>query len=185
MKLNVSKRKAEKKSESQQLRRAGQIPAVIYSKGGEGEPVAIEAAAFQQCLRAIPKGRLATTRFVLVDSNGKGRQAIVKDIQYHVTTYNILHLDFEELHEEVAVNVNVPIEYKGESVSPGVKLGGVVRQVLRSVKVKCLPQHIPDAFLIDISRMQMRESKRLSDIEFLETKPCAPLDEVALAIVKR
>lgn len=186
MNLQIAKRSGDRKSEVSHLRREGFIPAVIYVRGKPAETVAIKSAEFNALLRQVQPGRLATQRFSLIDEKGKKRNAILKEIQYHVTTYNVIHLDFEELHEDQPVQVKVPIECTGIADCVGIKLGGVQRQVIRYLKVRCLPKDIPTVFYLDIRSLGPRESKRLSDLTIPETvRPIANMNEVAVVIVKR
>lgn len=186
MKLKFYQRAAGKKSDIQKMRREGDIPASVYVKGHNAESISIKSSEFSSLMRKVLPGRLSTAIFSLVDENGKERRVVVKDIQYHVTTYQVLHLDFEELIDNVMISIKVPIEYVGAAESPGVKLGGAVRQVIRSVKVRCLPKDIPAYFTLDVKDLGPRESKRLSDIAMPQTvRPLANLKEVALVIVKR
>ena len=186
MKLNVIKRSAARKSESKQLRRAGQIPASVCSRGKEADNIAVNNADFNAIVRQLLPGRLSTQIFELVDESGKARKALLKEIQYHVTTYDIVHLDFEELIENEPVNVKVPIECVGVVDCVGVKLGGVLRQVIRTLKVRCLPKDIPSAFVLDVRTMGQRDTRRLSDLDIPQSvRPLVNLNEVAVAIVKR
>lgn len=186
MKLKMQPRSAEKKRESTRLRREGQIPAVIYIQGKAGEPIAVDNTEFMAAMRQVIPGRLPTTVFTLVDSKGKERRAIIKEIQYHPTTYNVDHLDFEELHGNTPIKVKVPIECLGAAESPGVKLGGALRQVIRYLRVRCLPKDMPQAFELDVKELGPRESKRLSDLKIPSTvSPIGDLHEVAAVIVKR
>lgn len=186
MELPYEKRTAARKSEAKQLRRAGKIPAILYGKGENEESIAIDRASYEAALRQIVKGRLATTVFTLVDPKGKKQKAIVKDIQYHVTSYDVLHLDFEILKSDVAVNVNVPIECEGAMECPGIKLGGVPRQVIRSLRVRCMPGVIPSFFSLNIAKLGMGDTLRLHDLAIPEAvRPLKDLNEVAVAIVKR
>ncbi len=187
MKLNIITRTAGKKSESKKLRRAGQIPAIIYKRGKEAaDTIVLDNVDFDAFLRQIQPGRLSTQIFTLVDENGSERRALLKEIQYHVTKYSVMHLDFEELVEDVPVNVKVPIECTGIVDCIGIKLGGVLRQVIRYLKVRCLPKDIPPAFIIDIRNMGQRDTKRLIDLDIPQTiRPLVDLNEVAIAIVKR
>jgi large subunit ribosomal protein L25 len=187
MKLNVKNRAAGKKSESKQLRRAGQIPAILYTRGKEAaNNIAISSSEFEAILRQIQPGRLSTQIFTLVDEKGKEHRGLLKEIQYHVTTYDVIHLDFEELVDNVPVNVKVPIECSGIVDCIGIKLGGVLRQVIRHLRVRCLPKDIPIAFVFDIRNMAQRETRRLRDLEIPDTiRPLVDLNEVAVAIVKR
>lgn len=186
MKLGVSYRSGERKSEAKRLRREKKIPAIIYSNGKAGEMIAVDAIEFQKILNKIKKGHLSTTKIALVDEKGKERSVIVKEIQYHVTTYNIIHLDLEELHDDVKVNVNVPIECTRVADCVGVKLGGVLRPVIRHLRVNCLPKDIPESFKMDVAEMGVNDVKRLSDFNIPSTvRPMMKLNQVAIAVVKR
>lgn len=186
MKLQVLKRPSLKKSETRMIRQKGSIPAVIYVRGKVNETVAVNGVEFGSLLRSVQPGRLSTTIFTLHDESGKERRAILKDIQYEVTTYDVRHLDFEELFDDVQVNVKVPIEFIGTADCVGIKLGGVLRQVLRNVRVRCLPKDIPTVFRMDIKNLALYETKRLSDIAIPETvRALSDLNEVAVVIAKR
>lgn len=185
MKLKALKRSSQKKSDIKRLRREGFIPAVIYGKG-KGENIAVASNEYQTLATKVQPGHLPVTVFTLVDENGKERKAIIKDIQYQITTYNVTHLDFEELFDDVKVDIKVPIECVGAADSAGIKLGGVLRQVIRHVKVRCLPKDIPSEFVLDVKELGMRQAKRLGDIAFpKQVVPLLSLNEVAVAIVKR
>ena len=174
MQLETKKRSAERKSEAKRLRLDGEIPAVIYHHSKQAESVSISRDTFTSLLRQITPGRLPTTIFTLKDSENATRKAILKDIQYNPTNYNVIHLDFEELIENVPVNVKVPVECVGVVDSAGIKLGGVLRQVIRHVRVNCLPKDIPDYFQLDIKDMSISDKKRVKDLNIPETL-CARL----------
>ncbi len=182
----MTKRSNEKKNEAKRLRRAGKIPVVVYNRGKEADAVSIDAGEFGALLRKIPKGRLPTTVFFLVGEDGKERKAIVKDIQYHVTTYDILHLDFATLSDDVAVSLKVPIECSGVVDCVGVKQGGVLRTVMRHVRVKCLPKDIPESFTVNVTDLEMMNSKRLKHISIPQTiRLLADQNDVAVIVAKR
>ena len=110
----------------------------------------------------------------------------MKGIQYHRTTYEVIHIDFEIVEQDLPVNVNIPIRCIHEADCAGVKLGGILRQVIRTLKVSCLPKDIPQKFTIDVKDLQMMQSKRLSDIAIPEkVKPVANMQEVAVVVAKR
>lgn len=168
-----------------QLRRAGSIPAVFYAPGDQGQSIEVNGQQFEAALRGVKPGHLATTKFTL-DFDGKKTQAIIKDIQYDVTTYRVIHLDFEELKKDTHVNVNVPIECVGMEDCVGIKLGGVSRQVIRSVRVNCLPQDIPTHFQIDIRDLMIGQALRLSSIAMPKgVRPLATTDEVIVTVKKQ
>lgn len=186
MKLQTVKRSKENKSEIKKLRREGFIPAVLYVKEKAGEIFALHASEFNALLRQVKPGHLPTTVFILVDEKGVERRVLIKDIQYQITTYEVIHLDFEELVNDHKINVKVPIECTGVVNCMGIKLGGVLRQVIRHVRVRCLPKDIPTFFELNIEGLGIRQSKRLSDLQIPNTiRPLNDLNEVVAVIVKR
>jgi large subunit ribosomal protein L25 len=185
MKLTATERSPGKKGEIKQLRREGKIPAILYSTDRSNVSLSLDGAEFGAIMRNMKPGRLPTTVFNLM-INGKEKKAIVKDIQYQLTTYQVSHIDFEELVEDVPISVKVPIQCTGVADCVGVKLGGFLRQVIRHVKVECLPKHIPAEFVVDVKDLGIRQSKRLADIPMPKgVKPLAKMDEVVVVIAKR
>lgn len=185
MKLTATVRPSTKKSDTKQIRREGKVPAILYSAGKPNQQLVLDAAEFNAILRQMKPGHLGTTVFHLV-LDGKERRAIIKDIQYQLTTYKVSHIDFEELFDDVMVNVKVPIQYAGAADCVGVKLGGYLQPVIRHVRVECLPKDIPSEFLIDVKDLGVKQSKRLSDIVIPQgVKPLAKMDEVVVVVSKR
>lgn len=184
MKLTVTKRLEVTKGGTKAIRRRGDIPAVIYGLGQSVEKVTVNGSEFRAVLRNLPAGQLATTTFE-VTFDGKSHRAIVKDIQYHVVSYQVEHVDFFLLSDKEPVTINVPIQLRGVAECPGIKLGGTLRQVIRTLKVSCLPKDIPAEFQIDIGALNIAESKRLSDVEIPKNvRPLVSLNEVAVVIAK-
>lgn len=182
MKLSVFERK---KGGLGTLRREGKIPAVLYGQKLDGEMLSISKEEMQTILRNMESGLLSTTVFEL--HGGKhSRKAIVKEIQYHVATYEIEHIDFLLLQDDIPVTLNVPIQVTGLADCAGIKLGGFMRQAIRTMKVSCLPKHIPTSFKIDVKDLELMQSKRLSDIAMPQgVKPLAMMSEVAVVIAKK
>ena len=185
MKLTVMIRPSTKKSDTKQIRREGKVPAILYSAGKPNQQLVLDAAEFDAILRQMKPGHLGTTVFHL-EIDGKKRRAIIKDIQYQLTTYKVSHIDFEELFDDVVVNVKVPIQYVGVAECAGVKLGGYLQSVIRHVKVECLPKDIPTEFQVDVKNLGIKQSKKLSDITIPQgVKPLAKMDEVVVVVSKR
>lgn len=186
MKLKTIKRDSNSKGETNRLRREGFIPAIMYHNGKPGHAIAVNDAEFQAILRTVKPGHLPTQRFTLVDAQGKETSSLIKEIQYHPTTYRVLHLDFEELDAGVAVNVKVPIVCTGVIDCVGLKVGGVLRQVIRHLPVRCLPKDIPTSFELDIREMNLGDKKRLRDLSIPQTlRPLQELKEVAILIARK
>lgn len=185
MKLAVQKRTLGKKGDTNKLRREGNIPGIIYGNNEAGTPIAVKTEEVQAILRNMKPGLLATTVFELQEGQKK-LKALVKDIQYHVATYDVVHIDFALVVEDKPVTVNVPIQMIGAADCVGVKLGGFIRQVIRTMKVSCLPKHIPQEFTIDVRELNIAESKTLSDVAIpSNVRPLGKMDEVAVIVGKK
>lgn len=185
MKLAVNKRVGEKKKDLKEIRREGNVPAIIYSSKSQPEKLIVDGVEFKAVLRGMKPGQLPTTVFTLFDGKNE-RRAIIKDIQYHLTTYIVSHIDFEELIEDVPVSVKVPVNCTGVADCMGIKLGGFLRQVVRHVKVECLPKHIPAEFHVNVKDLGIRQSKRLKDIVMpTGVRALVNPEEVLVVIAKR
>jgi large subunit ribosomal protein L25 len=185
MKLAIHKRAAGKKGANNALRREGNIPGILYGFKQDGAPIHIRADEFQAILRKLKPGLLATTVFELHDGV-KTHKALVKDIQYHVASYDVLHIDFSELVDGRPITVNVPVQVVGVSECTGVKLGGFIRQVIRALKVSCDPKHIPQEFAVDVKDLGIGQAKRLSDLTIpSNVKPLAKMEEVVVLVGKK
>lgn len=185
MELTLTPRKAGKKSEIRKIRSAGNIPAILYSKGEKGQEFTVDGIAFKKILKTIVPGTLSSKVFTL-QIEGKSTRAIIKDIQYAITTYEPLHIDFEELHENIPVTINIPVKLANTVECAGVKLGGVIRQNIRYVKVCCLPKDIPDQFDLDVGDMLLGQSRKLNKLKIpSEIRPITNLNEVAAVISRK
>lgn len=185
MKLSVFSRAFEKKSEINKIRREGGIPGVFYGPEQSVKTVFIRTEEFQAILRQLKSGLLSTTVFELYDGKDSFK-ALIKEVQYHPVTYAVLHIDFLYVDDKVPLAVNVPIQIAGLSECAGVKLGGFMRQVIRSLKVSCLPKDMPREFVLDVKELGIAQSMRLSDIAIpAGVKPLAKMNEVAVVIAKK
>lgn len=138
------------------VRREGRIPAVIY--GGDTN---IHFSTILNDVRPIvytPDFKIAE---VAVD--GQTYRCILKDVQYHPVTEEIVHMDFLRLLDGVPVNVEIPVRFRG--TSPGVKEGGKLMQSVRRIKIKTTPEHLIDELFLDISGLGLGQAVRVRDIE--------------------
>ena len=87
---------------------------------------------------------------------------MVKEIQYHPVTDEIIHIDFQKVKEDEKISLEVAVRSSGEA--QGVKLGGLLVQMLNSVTIKCKPAEIPEFLEIDVTDMEMNTNLFVKDI---------------------
>ncbi|BAE80966.1 50S ribosomal protein L25 [Chlamydia felis Fe/C-56] len=185
MELVVTSRETDKKSLLKKIRQTGGIPAVIYSGGKSVANIVVDAHVFSKFLSGLESGALSSTIFSL-SYEGRIIRALVKDIQYQVTTYQVIHLDFEELIEDRDVKLNIPIRCINAVDCVGVKLGGSLRQVIRALRVVCKPKDIVPFLELDVRSLGLSQTRKLSDINIpAGLRPITPLKEVVVTVSRR
>ena len=159
--LSAVTRDTRGKNEARRLRRAGQVPAVVYGgESREGTPIAVDP---KELLRILHSESGVNTLIGLTVNDGASSQVLVKEFQVDPIDDELLHVDFYRLAMDKALTVAVPVTLKGEAA--GVKQqGGLVDFVHREVQVECMPTEIPEHIEVDISELMIGQGVRLRDV---------------------
>jgi large subunit ribosomal protein L25 len=139
------------------LRKEGSVPCIIY---GKGENVNFSAP--------IPmfKNLVYSPNVYIVKLNIDGNiyDAIMKELQFHPVSDEILHIDFMQISEDKPIIINIPIHVIGNSI--GVKKGGRLNLVKRNLTVKALPKHLPDYLEVDVEELEVGQSVKVGNLNF-------------------
>ena len=140
--IKGSQRESVGKKATKALRNAGMVPCVVY--GGD-EPISFSAEeiAFKDLVYT------PDVHTVVINLGGTKINAILQDIQFHPVTDRILHIDFYQIFDDK----EIPVRTVGNS--RGVRNGGVLRIVNRKLRVKALPENLPDFIEADITEMRI------------------------------
>lgn len=144
------------KAAMKKIRRAGNVPGVIY---GQGEPAPV-AVGFQGLNKILSS---PDTYVVNLDIDGKSQNAILRDAQFHPVTDQVLHVDFMRVTENEPVEVELPIVLVGKS--PGVMAGGKLVPMLRKLKVKGLVANLPDFVEVSVAKLKLGKTIRVADVK--------------------
>jgi large subunit ribosomal protein L25 len=153
--LTVALREPGGSRSARRLRRAGNVPGVVY--GGGEDPVAFQVHA--RMLRSA----LAHAGAVLdlsIDGAGGG-PVVLKELERHPVSGRTVHLDLLRVRLDQAIQATVVLELVGTEDAPGVKEGGVLEHVTREVTIEALPNDIPDSLRHDVSQMQIGDTLTL------------------------
>ncbi|MFQ5532273.1 MAG: 50S ribosomal protein L25, partial [Candidatus Methylomirabilales bacterium] len=159
--FKVQRRADTGKGAARQLRRGGQLPAILY---GEGDPIALTVDR-RGLLRVMgtEAGENVILNLTIVNGKELTRKAMVKEMQVDPVTGTLLHADFLSISMERAIEVEVPVEVVGVAI--GVKeKGGTLTQILRELSVRCLPAAIPDRITIDVSHLDVGDGLHVKDV---------------------
>jgi large subunit ribosomal protein L25 len=149
------------KGASRRLRHKGKVPAILYGGHQDAQALVLD----QQNLLTMVGDERFYSSIVQLKLGERTQEAIVKDIQMHPAKNVVVHVDLQRVVENETIRIMLPIHFKNESVSPGVKVqGGVVSHMRSDVEVTCLPKDLPEFLELDLSGMNLNETKFLSDI---------------------
>ena len=154
--MSGSLRESVGKKDSKRLRNEGKVPCVLY--GGEKQiHFAMETPQFKELIYS------PEIAFIDLDIDGTMYKCIIQDVQYHVVSGNIMHADFLQIFEEKPIIMGVPVKTTGNSV--GVIKGGVLTIVTRKLQVKALPVNMPENITLDVSKLDIGNSIKVSEVE--------------------
>lgn len=148
------------KNEAHRTRAAGKIPAVVY--GAYQDPVSI-AVNPREITKIIRSNTGYNTIFTLAVEGGESTPVMVVDQQVDPVRGSLLHADFKRVDLTKRIRVSVPVHTAGEPA--GVKVqGGLLEVISRAVEIECLPDEIPESFVVNVSELMIGQSKRASDV---------------------
>jgi large subunit ribosomal protein L25 len=154
-------RGAQGKGASRRLRRSGKVPAILYGGHREAQSLVLDQ---QNLLTMIGDERFYSS-IVQLKIDGTTQEAIIKDVQMHPARNVVVHVDLQRVLENEMIRLHLPIHFKGESISPGVKTqGGIVSHMRADIEIACLPKDLPEFLELDLSEMSLNDTKFLADI---------------------
>ncbi len=155
---------AKKRTESgsrynRRLRRSGEVPGVYYIHGET--PVALMFDHHDLNLFLHQSHALVDLR---VEGDKTPRKCVIKDIQYHPVSEDILHVDLMGVKMGEKFTVSVPVHLVGEPI--GLKAGGILEAPVRELDIECMPEHLPEHLEVDISNLNVGDSISVEDLKF-------------------
>jgi large subunit ribosomal protein L25 len=158
IKVEALKRELGRKSEINQMRKNGFIPAILYGSNRESMPIKLEKGSFLKVYRKTI-GELA---FFDLSIDNKMCRTIIKDKQIHPVTREIEHIDFMEIRQDAKITVKIPFRIEGTPV--GVKNGGFLEVLLREVEASSFPKDLVEDIMIDVSALEIGDSITVGDV---------------------
>ncbi len=178
IKVVANKRAKPGTAESRRLRVQGVVPAVIYNDKAESSPIQVNGHDFTMLLR----GHSNTSLLMTMDLDGAEKKVLVREVQRHPVSGNLVHVDFFEVSMTKKMRVELPLVLVGEP--QGVTIGGgVLQHLLRSVTVECLPADLVEEITLDVTAMQIGQSLSAGDIVMNPNVTLITAKDVAVATV--
>ena len=160
--IKATGRHVEGKGASRRLRRAAQLPAIVY--GGSAAPQAIQIE--HEAIWLASHHEWFYSSILSLDIDGKVEQVLLRDMQRHPYKQLIMHLDFQRVDASQALRTKVQLHFLNQEKSPAGKTSGVViMHELTEVEVSCLPKDLPEAIEVDLSDLAVGAVVHLSDLK--------------------
>jgi len=166
MELNAKTREAGK-SFSKKLRREGNIPAILYGSDRKPQTLYVDFKEMNKVLATSAGWN------ILLDLNIDSKEKVltrITDYQADVMKRNLTHIDFHVLDINKKLKTEVPLKLIGTPA--GVKEGGILEVIRRSLEIRCLPTNIPGHIEIDVSAMEIGSNIHIDDITLPEGVEC-------------
>lgn len=152
------------KGPNRRLRAEGLIPAVVYGRAAPPRALTVSPGRLTDIIRS-PRG--VNTIFSLeVEGDAEAEQVMIHDYQLHPLDHALLHADLLRVDLEKEAVWQVGVHLEGDSV--GVKRGGNLDFVTRSLSVVCRPRDIPVNLPLVVDSLDYGDTVRASDIELPE-----------------
>jgi len=145
------------KKNSKQLRKAGNVPCVIY-----GDKNNIHFYTHENSFKKLIYTHEAHLVKIIIDD--QEYKAVLQDKQFHPVTDRLLHADFVQISENKPVIIDIPVTVTGESV--GVKAGGKLTIKRRHLKVKGMAKDLPEELFVDVTDLKIHNSLKIGDLSF-------------------
>ena len=160
--MNVKKRDAQGTGASRRLRRADQVPAIIYGGDKPATPITLD---HNEIFHALRKEAFHASVLTL-NVEGTKETVLLRDTQMHAYKLQVLHVDFQRVDATHKLHTKVPFHFVNADVAPGVKLqGGIVSHVMNELDVQCLPSQLPEFIEVDLSGLSVGQSIHVSQVK--------------------
>jgi len=162
--IQVEPRNSGSHKKAPKLRREGKLPGIFY--GPKTDPVPLEINKKEFLSRVAD---LEGSHLIRIKSESAllaNKVALVKEMQFHPITGEILHADFYEVDLAAKIRAKVPLHFVGKAA--GVVRGGILQPVVREIEVECLPMEIPEFFNVDVTPLDIGHSLHVAELQMPE-----------------
>jgi large subunit ribosomal protein L25 len=175
LELKIIKR--EEIGKPNKLRAKGFLPAVFYGKKEIATPISVLASDFEKVYKKAGESTVITLTGVR-----EPKEVLVHDVDFHPVKNIPRHIDFFVLEKGAKIEVDIPLEFIGES--PAVKGGGNLIKVLHDIEIRVIPKDLPQHIDVDISGLIDFSSRIIAkDIKLPKSAELITKEDEVVALV--
>ena len=162
--LEANTRNTKTKGDVRSLRLNGNVPAIIYGGSGQNEKISVS----KKILKSLLANEGFLSSVITLNVDGKNQNVLPREIDYNVLSDEPTHVDFLRVVAGVKIRIEIPVQFINHEKSPGLKRGGVLNIVRRKIELKCPSEKIPESIVIDLDKIDIGESFKISSVKLEE-----------------
>jgi large subunit ribosomal protein L25 len=177
--IKIEPRESDGKGRARRARREGKLPGVFYGPKSAAVPLELDRKEF-----VTRVAHLEGSHLIRIKSGSPAladKVALVKELQYHPVTGEVIHADFYEVDLTEKIRVKVPLHFVGKAA--GVVRGGILQPIVREIDVECLPMDIPEFFDVEVSALDIGDSLHVTELTMPEGVTAASESDLTLVTV--
>ena len=162
--IQATIRNTKTKGQLNALRKNGDVPGIIYGGQNENEKISLSK---KQVQNLINKENFLSN-VISIELEGKEQKVLPREITFDILSDDPTHIDFLRIVKGSKIILEIPVKFKNNELSPGLKRGGVLNIVRRKVELKCPTENIPTELLVDLEGLDIGSSIKISSINLPE-----------------
>jgi len=163
--LSAGSRKETGKGPNRRLRQKGLIPAILYGQSAEPVLLSVEDREFHHAVAKLGD-EMVMFKINAGDAGVSDQLAVIREVQRDPVSDRIIHLDMMRVDVTKPIEVEVAVHHTG--AAPGVRDGGILEQVLRTIHLRCLPALVPSHIDVDVSGLNVNQALHVGDLKLAE-----------------
>ena len=158
--LNVELRDGAGTGSARAVRKQHKVPGVLY--GGSQGPVSL-AVRSNDFRKALYTGKLLG-HLVTLKYGDETQPVIAKDVQFHPVTDEPMHFDLYRVDAHQQIKISVPVHFRNQEASPGLKRGGTLNIVAHEIEVRAAADSIPEELVADLTGLEIGDAIRIGSL---------------------
>ena len=162
--IEATNRTTKTKGDINKIRADGMVPGVIYGGTEENKKISIS----KKQIKILLEKENFLSNIIKIKLEGKDLEVLPRDISYHTTSDEPIHIDFLRIVKGAKIILEIPVKFINSEKSTGIKRGGVLNIVRRKVELKCPTENIPNELIVDLNGLDIGASIKISFINLPE-----------------
>ena len=162
--IQATTRKTSTKGQVDQLRKNGEVPAILYGGKEENQKITLS----KKEIKFLLENENFLSNVLSLKIDGKEQNVLPREIAFDTVSDEPIHIDFVRIVKGSKIILEIPVKFINNEKSPGLKRGGVLNIVRRKVELKCPTENIPKELVVDLDNLDIGASIKISSIELPE-----------------